>query len=186
MRAETAQKLSLYADIIHRQRLKVGAWKAVQKDPDLLKTEQQRLIEYNEIRAKICALSSAYQHKAVSKDVASLSRISVQAAQSNFEAKQITADQYRAIYEKELQGRPAGAWADLACALLDILKLNNTALSASSLPTFDGLAPIYLCEILQHKVNFPCWILAIAGQHCPALLSLISLKITYNSTFLNQ
>lgn len=186
MRKETIEKLTLYADIIHRQRLKVGAWRAALKDPDLLKTEQQGLIEYNEIRAKICALSSAYQHRAVSKETASNSRNLVSQAQRNFEAKQITADQYRAIYEKELQGRPAGAWADLACALLDILKLNNTALSASSLPTFDGLSPIFLCEILQHKVNFPCWILAIAGQHCPALLSLISLKITYNSTFLNQ
>lgn len=186
MRAETAQKLSLYADIIHRQRLKVGAWKAVQKEPALLKTEQQRLIEYNEIRAKICALSSAYQHKAVSKETASNSRNLVSQAQRNFEAKQITADQYRAIYEKELQGRPAAAWADLTCTILDIMKLNNTALSASPLPTFDGLAPNFLCEILQDKVNFPNWILAIAGQHCPALLTLISLKITYNSTFLNQ
>ena len=186
MRKETIEKLTLYADIIHRQRLKVGAWKAVQKDPDLLKTEQQRLIEYNEIRAKICALSSAYQHRAVSKDVASLSRISVQAAQSNFEAKQISPDEYRAIYEKELQGRPAGAWADLACTVLDIVKLNSTEICGSSLPTFDGLAPIYLCEIMQDKLNFPNWILAIAGQHCPALLTLISLKITYNQTFLNQ
>jgi hypothetical protein len=108
MRKETIEKLSLYADIIHRQRLKVGAWRAVQKDPDLLKTEQQRLIEYNEIRAKICALSSAYQHRAVSKETASNSRNLVSQAQRNFEAKQITADQYRAIYEKELQGRPRG------------------------------------------------------------------------------
>ena len=186
MRNETIQKLSLYADIIHRQRLKVGAWRAVQKEPSLLKTEQQRLIEYNEIRAKICALSGAYQHRAVSKETASNSRNLVSQAQRNFEAKQISPDEYRAIYEKQLQGRPAGCWADLACALLDILKLNNTALSASSLPTFDSLAPIFLCETMQDKTNFPCWLLAIAGQHCPALLTLISLKITYNSTFLNQ
>ena len=186
MRNETVQKLSFYADIIHRQRLKVGAWRAVQKEPSLLKTEQQRLIEYNEIRAKICALSGAYQHRAVSKETASNSRNLVSQAQRNFEAKQISPDEYRAIYEKQLQGRPAGCWADLACALLDILKLNNTALSASSLPTFDSLAPIFLCETMQDKTNFPCWLLAIAGQHCPALLTLISLKITYNSTFLNQ
>lgn len=186
MRNETVQKLSLYADIIHRQRLKVGAWRAVQKEPSLLKTEQQRLIEYNEIRTKICALSSAYQHRAVSKETASNSRNLVSQAQRNFEAKQISPDEYRAIYEKQLQGRPAGCWADLACTILDIVKLNNTALSASSLPTFDGLAPIFLCETMQDKTNFPCWLLAIAGQHCPALLTLISLKITYNSTFLNQ
>lgn len=186
MRTETAQKLSIYADIIHRQRLKVGAWRAVQKEPSLLKTEQQRLIEYNEIRTKICALSSAYQHRAVSKETASNSRNLVSQAQRNFEAKQISPDEYRAIYEKQLQGRPAGCWADLACTILDIVKLNNTALSASSLPTFDGLAPIFLCETMQDKINFPCWLLAIAGQHCPALLTLISLKITYNSTFLNQ
>ena len=185
MRAETAQKLSLYADIIHRQRLKVGAWRATLKDPDLLKTEQQRLIEYNEIRAKICALSSAYQHKAVSKETASNSRNLVSQAQRNFEAKQISPEQYRAIYEKELQGRPAGAWADLACTVLDIMKLNKTEIGSTSLPTFDNCSPIFLCEIMQCEADAPNWLLTIAGQHCPALLTLISLKITYNQTFLN-
>lgn len=186
MRAETAQKLTLYADIIHRQRLNVGAWRAVQKEPTLLKTEQQKLIELNEIRAKICALSSAYQHRAISKETASNSRNLVSQAQRNFEANQITADEYRAVYEKELQGRPSGCWADLACTILDILQLNKTAIVVAELPVFEGLAPNFLCEIMQHKINYPCWLLAIAGQHCPALLTLISLKITYNSTFINQ
>ena len=163
MRNETAQKLSVYADILVRQKAQLGQTNTVTKESVLRRLEE--------------IILDFAKHGQTDENI-SLARLDCQEAQRNYEAKQISGAQYRAMYDAKIGSSALYKTIEL-CA--DIICWFG-AEQAKTKPTNEGF---FYNEYEQPEAELYKEVL-IKSLKMVSLVSLISLKITYNLSILNQ